>query len=137
MTKEIDEFIKFLMEKNEDERIEIDKEIKYGHKNYFITFDIDDDPNGKQNQWSKIKGRITIHFDTRNECVVVTTDYSSLIFEEKDLLEKWCPIIEEYLKSNLLNNFNKLVDKSLSDCFKKDIYRDWQMRKIIEDDESI
>ena len=30
-----------------------------------------------------------------------------------------------------------VIEKALSDCYKKDLYRQYQMKKILPDDESI
>lgn len=144
MVEELDELLSFLFERNGDERISILKDIKYGHRNYWITLDIDDDPaKVNKNNWGSYSGRMTmtIHLDCRNECIVInsdTTDIDPITFEEKGLLKKWTARAEEYISCNIESNFRKMVEKTFSSCHKKDLHRDWQMRKILDDeDESI
>ena len=142
MRNEIDEFIEFIMNNKDDERVTIQKDIKYGHKNYWITFDIDSEPKTKSNtNWGTISGRMSIHFDRRNEAIFFSsdhTDISSIAIEDKDLLDKWCNIIEEYIESNLKSNFRLMVDQTLTSCHNKNIHREWKMKKIFDDeDESL
>jgi hypothetical protein len=142
MRNEIDEFIEFIMNNKDDERVTIQKDIKYGHKNYWITFDIDSEPKTKSNtNWGTISGRMSIHFDRRNEAIFFSsdhTDISSIAIEDKDLLDKWCNIIEEYIESNLKSNFRLMVDQTLASCHNKNIHREWKMKKIFDDeDESL
>lgn len=142
MREEIDEFITFMMKHKDDERVTIQKDIKYGHKNYWISFDIDTEPKSQtNNHWGTISGRLSIHFDRRNECIFFSsenTDVSTIAIEDKELLDKWCDIIEEYISSNLKTNFREMIENSLSSCFNKNIHREWKMRKILPDeDESL
>ena len=142
MREEIDEFITFMMKNKDDERVTIQKDIKYGHKNYWISFDIDTEPKSQtNNHWGTISGRLSIHFDRRNECIFFSsenTDVSTIAIEDKELLDKWCGIIEEYISNNLKTNFREMIENSLSSCFNKNIHREWKMRKILPDeDESL
>jgi hypothetical protein len=142
MKEEIDEFIAFLMNHKDDERITIMKDIKYGHRNYWINFDIDSEPKSvTNNHWGSISGRLSIHFDTRNEAIFFSsdhTDVSQVTIEDKDLLNKWCTIIEEYIGSNLKSDFKQMVEQTLSSCYNKNIHREWKMKKIFDDeDESL
>lgn len=142
MIEEIDEFIAFLMNHKDDERVTIQKDIKYGHRNYWISFDIDSEPKSvTNNHWGTISGRMSIHFDTRNEAIVFSsdhTDVSQVTIEDKDLLNKWCTIIEEYIGSNLKSDFRQMVEQTLSSCYNKNIHREWKMKKIFDDeDESL
>lgn len=142
MIEEIDEFIAFLMKHKDDERVTIQKDIKYGHRNYWLSFDIDSEPKSvTNNHWGTISGRMSIHFDTRNEAIVFSsdhTDVSQITIEDKDLLKKWCDIIEEYIGSNLKSNFRDMVEQTLSSCYNKNIHREWKMKKIFDDeDESL
>ena len=142
MIEEIDEFIAFLMNHKDDERVTIQKDIKYGHRNYWISFDIDSEPKSvTNNHWGTISGRMSIHFDTRNEAIVFSsdhTDVSQITIEDKDLLKKWCDIIEEYIGSNLKSDFRQMVEQTLSSCYNKNIHREWKMKKIFDDeDESL
>jgi len=143
MREEIDEFIAFMMKHKDDKRVTIQKEIKFGHRNYWISFDIDSEPKNQSSNhgWGTISGRLSIHFDKRNEAIFFSSEYadiSTITIEDKELLNKWCDIIEEYISSNLKTNFREMIENSLSSCFNKNIHREWKMRKILPDeDESL
>jgi len=142
MREEIDEFITFLMKHKDDERVTIQKELKYGYKNYWISFDIDEEPKTNNNiHWGSLSGRMSIHFDNRNSAIVFSsdnTDISDITIEDKVLLEKWCCIIEDYINSNIKSNFKMMVEQTLSSCHNKDIHREWKMKKIFDEkDESL
>lgn len=143
MKNEVDEFITFIMSHKDDERVTIQKDIKFGHRNYWISFDIDTEPKAQASNhgWGTISGRLSIHFDRRNEVIFFSsenTDISTIAIEDKDLLNKWCNILEEYISSNLKTNFREMVEQSLSSCYNKNIHREWKMKKIFDDeDESL
>ena len=142
MDLEIDEFISFIMSHKDDERVSIEKDIKYGHKNYWIIFDIDSESNqnNQNNSWGMINGRLSIHFDKRNKAIFFSSDsvdISTISIEDEELLEKWCSIIESYIESNLKDNFRRMIDESLSSCYNKNIHREWKMKKIFDKDEPL
>ena len=142
MIEEIDEFITFMMSHKDDERLSIEKDIKYGHRNYWITFNIDSDPkSNSKNHYGNISGRMTIHFDRRNEAVFISSDIaeaSQIAIEDKALLDKWCDILEKHISGNLKSDFREIVEQSLSSCYNKNIHREWKMKKILdEEDESL
>ena len=142
MNLEIDEFISFIMSHKDDERVSIEKDIKYGHKNYWIIFDIDSDSNqnNQNNSWGMINGRLSIHFDKRNKAIFFSSDsvdISTISIEDEELLEKWCSIIESHIESNLKDNFRRMIDESLSSCYNKNIHREWKMKKIFDKDEPL
>ena len=142
MIEEIDEFITFMMSHKDDERLSIEKDIKYGHRNYWITFDIDSEPKSNSNRhYGNISGRMTIHFDRRNEVVFISSDIaeaSQIAIEDKALLDKWCDILEKHISGNLKSDFREIVEQSLSSCYNKNIHREWKMKKIFDEkDESL
>ena len=142
MIEEIDEFIAFMMSHKDDERLSIEKDIKYGHRNYWITFDIDSEPkSNSNNHYGNISGRMTIHFDRRNEAVFISSDITEapqIAIEDKSLLDKWCDILEKHISGSLKSDFREIVEQSLSSCYNKNIHREWKMKKIFEEeDESL
>lgn len=142
MIEEIDEFIAFMMSHKDDERLSIEKDIKYGHRNYWITFDIDSEPkSNSNNHYGNISGRMTIHFDRRNEAVFISSDITEapqIAIEDKSLLDKWCDILEKHISGCLKSDFREIVEQSLSSCHNKNIHREWKMKKIFdEEDESL
>lgn len=146
--KEIDEFLEFLLQNESDERISISKKMKFGYRNYYVNFYIDDEPEDKtknQNQGYaalrsyRIQDSIDIVIDNRNKCIELTYDSgsSNIIVEDEELINKWNVILEEYISRDLSSKTKDVIEKALSDCYKKDLHRQYQMKKILPDDESI
>lgn len=146
--KEIDEFLEFLLQNESDERISISKKMKFGYRNYYVNFYIDDEPEDKvknQNQGYaalrsyRIQDSIDIVIDNRNKCIELTYDSgsSNIIVEDEELINKWNGILEEYISRDMSTKTKDVIEKALSDCYKKDLYRQYQMKKILPDDESI
>ena len=146
--KEIDEFLEFLLQNESDERISISKKMKFGYRNYYVNFYIDDEPEDKtknQNQGYaalrsyRIQDSIDIVIDNRNKCIELSYDSgsSNIIVEDEELINKWNGILEEYISRDLSSKTKDVIEKALSDCYKKDLYRQYQMKKILPDDESI
>jgi hypothetical protein len=146
--KEIDEFLEFLLQNESDERISISKKMKFGYRNYYVNFYIDDEPEDKtknQNQGYaalrsyRIQDSIDIVIDNRNKCIELTYDSgaSNIIVEDEELINKWNGILEEYISRDLSSKTKDVIEKALSDCYKKDLHRQYQMKKILPDDESI
>jgi len=137
------ELFEFLFARKDDDRLSIHKEIKYGHKNYWMTFDIDVEPNHSvksgNNSWNMIGGSLRIHFDSRNSCISVhSDDHDNLIFEDRDLLEEWCAKLEAHISAGLRSGLKAMADSTFATCWRKDVHREWTMRKILPDeDESI
>jgi hypothetical protein len=144
--KEIDEFLEFLLQNESDERINISKKMKFGYRNYYVNFYIDDEPEDKtknQNHASlrayRIQDSIDIIIDNRNKCIELTYDSgsSNIIVEDEELINKWNERLEEYISRDMSSKTKDVIEKALSDCYKKDLYRQYQMKKILPDDESI
>jgi hypothetical protein len=133
--KEIDEFLHFLMENESDRRIKFSKKMKYGYRYYYITFNIDDEPD--TNHIFKITESIDIIVDNRNKYIELVYDHhsSSIIIEDDSLVDKWSQTLEEYINKDISVKITNLIEKSLSSCYEKNLYR---MKKILpEEDESL
>jgi len=148
MMKEIDEFLEFLMKNESDERISISKKMKFGYRNYYVNFYIDDEPEDKTKNPNqgygslrayRIQDSIDIVIDNRNKCIELTYDSgsSNIIVEDEELINKWNDILEEYINKDISNKAKTAIEKALSDCYQKDLHRQYQMKKILPDDESI
>ena len=146
--KEIDEFLEFLLLNESDERISISKKMKFGYRNYYFNFYIDDEPEDKTKNPNqgysslrayRIQDSIDIVIDNRNKCIELTYDSggSNIIVEDEELINKWNGILEEYISRDMSSKTKDVIEKALSDCYKKDLYRQYQMKKILPDDESI
>jgi hypothetical protein len=145
--EKINELINFLFERKDDERVEITVDKKYGHKNFYIKFTPDSEPDDLNNQstFSSMRGvlgfgsynGLTIHFDIRNECIHIHK-VENYIIEDINLLNKWVEILDNYLKEKFNSKIDSIIDDTFSSCYKKDINREWKMKKIFNDeDESL
>lgn len=139
---EIDDFLQFLFDHNEDDRIEISKEMKYGHRYYYISFNIDEEPeqnaNNKNSFNSYTRESIDFCIDNRNVCINITQYHEkNIIIEDEKLVKKWSDILEEYIQKENKERLNGFLEKSLAKCYNKNFYREVQMKKILPDNESL
>lgn len=139
--KKIDKFIEFFVENKDDKRINIFKKIKYGYKYYHIQFTIDEDPSNLKNNhgYFSYRENMEILFDNRNQCVEIFggDEKNSIIIEDIQLLEKWSNILEDIVSSNIENRAVDVFEKTISECYNKNLYRELQMKKLFKEDESI
>lgn len=136
--EKIDSLIEFLFENIDDDRINLAKKIKYGFRFYFLTLEIDIDPN-KKNVTYPYRDQMEVVFDNRNECIEFygTNDSNPIVIEDKELLNKWSGKFETFLNTNIEEKVVKVFETSISECFNKNLYRELQVKKIISEDESI
>ena len=134
---ELDRFIKFLIDHISDDRIGLSKKMKYGYRYYYLHFLIDADPNDKNKGFGRFSGSVEIIFDNRNQCIEVidgNTD-KNYIVENSEILEKWNSILENIINSNMDDEILNLMEKSLSECHRKDLHREWKMKYLFSEDE--
>jgi hypothetical protein len=136
--EKLDSLIEFLVQNIEDDRINLSKKIKYGFRFYFLSLEIDIDPNSKSHSYH-YRDQMELIFDNRNECIEVygTNDTNPVVVEDKELLNKWSSKFEDMLNTNIEKKVVDIFEKSIGDCFNKNLYRQLQMKKIINDDESL
>jgi hypothetical protein len=144
--REIDEFLHFLLEHESDERISFSKKMKYGYRHYYISFNIDEKPEDdikKQSYANSLRGyriaeSIEIIVDNRNACIELVYDsMENIIIEDKKLVDKWSLILEEYINKDLSKKVKDVLENALSSCYNKNLYRTYQMKKILPEDESL
>jgi hypothetical protein len=144
--KEIDDFLKFLLEHESDNRINISKKMKYGYRYYYVNFNIDEKPEEEDNNQTRQKLRmfrisdsIEIIIDNRNGCIemIYNSGSDNIIIEDKNLLDKWSNILEEYINKNISEKVKNVIETSLSECYEKNLFREYKMKKILPDDESL
>lgn len=145
--KEIDEFLQFLLDHESDDRISFSKKMKYGYRYYFINFNIDDKPEeeGKNQSYGqslrgyRISDSIEIVIDNRNGCIEMLYDNGTenIIIEDKQLLDKWSNILEEYISKDISTKAKDAIENALSSCYNKNLHRTYQMKKILPDNESL
>ena len=151
--KKIDELIQFLWERREDDRVHISKDIKYGHRNYYIKMEIDEEPEPIDNSsivsnsisgYGPLRGifkgygnTLSLHIDNRNNCVVLNYN-ENIVIEDDCIIQKWSSILDEYIVNNNEVLFDNIIDNAFSNCYRKDFHRDWKIKKILpEEDESL
>ena len=138
MIKELDNFIQFLIDNRADERIRLVKKIKYGFRHYYLTFMIDGEPDqGNKNLFLQFNGSVEIVFDNRNRCIEIIDhlEENQVIVEDQELLEKWNPILEDMMNHNIGQKIQRVMESSLSACYKKDLYRIYQMNNLFDSGE--
>ena len=130
--KEIDEFLQILMEHISDDRIKVTKRMKYGYRYYYIRLFIDEKPEDSLTTSPfDFKDSVDITIDNRNLCIELSSDPEHIIIEDKELVEKWSNILENHLNKNLSEKVKNIIKTKLSNCYRKDIYRTYQMKKIL------
>ncbi len=141
--EKINKLLDFLFEHLEDNRITVHKKFKYGFKNYYLNFYIDEDPNKNQTQnqhnFFRYRDSLEILFDNRNKCIEIYggNEDHPLIIEDETLLQKWSSILEEVVSKNLEERCVDIFEKTLSECYNKDLYRELQIKKLFKEDESL
>ncbi len=135
-------FIQFLIDHRLDERVNIFKKMKYGYRFYHIEFSIDEDPNPKKtntNHYLQFRDCVEIIFDNRNKCIefVSGNEYSPIVIESEEMVQKWSEIIEEIVSENIEEKACDLIEKSISQCFNKNLHRELQMKKILTTNEPL
>jgi hypothetical protein len=138
---EIDEFLTFLYDNIEDERIEVSKKMKYGFRHFGINLYLEnkepDTINGSTGQIlteNSSYNSIQILIDCRNNCIELNVNMDEAVIEDAELTLKWADLLEEYLNNKLENKVSTLINNGLS---KTDLLREYKLKKIIKEDESI
>ena len=134
----LDEFINFIIEHKDDSRISISKKMKYGYRHYYITLSIDEEPKKDVSSTShpsfhyRFTDSLEVCIDNRNKCIEILYDngYSNIVVEDDVLVEKWSTKIDELLNHNIEDKLKKVIETTLSSCYNKNLYREYQMRKI-------
>jgi len=134
---EIDEFLTFLYENIEDERIEVSKKMKYGFRHFGINLYLENKESdtiinsstGQILTDNSSYNSIQILIDCRNNCIELNVNMDDVVIEDIDLTQKWADLLEEYLNNKLENKVSTLINNGLS---KTDLLRDYKLKKIIK-----
>jgi hypothetical protein len=131
----LDFFLNFLFQNRNDSRIQIRKKKKYGFRYYEIHFTID----SQSSDGRIISGDfIEIIIDNRNECIEIFEGHKeNYLIEDKELVTKWSNIIEEWLMEDMDTKITNLFEDAFSNCYNKNLHREYQMKKIFTKDESL
>jgi hypothetical protein len=138
--QKIDKFLEFFIENLDDKRISVSKKMKYGYRYYYINFMVDEDPTkNQQNSIYQYRDNMEIIFDNRNACIEIYggDESNTILVEDKTLLEKWSSILEEIVNRNLEDRVINVFEKTLNECYNKNLYRELQMKKLFKEDESL
>jgi hypothetical protein len=138
---EIDEFLTFLYDNIEDERIEVSKKMKYGFRHFGINLYLENKESdtiinastGQITEGSSYNS-IRVLIDCRNNCIELNVNMDEAVIENTELTLKWADLLEEYLNNKLENKVSTLINNGLS---KTDLLREYKLKKIIKEDESI
>jgi hypothetical protein len=132
------ELLQFIIDNRKDDRISIYKKMKYGYRHYYVSFYIDEETSSQQTQNPlaiyKYGGSMNITFDNRNKSIEIDggdEDYP-IIIEDHELLEKWSSILEEIVNENIEKRIVNIFEKTLEECYNKNLHRELQMKKILE-----
>jgi hypothetical protein len=138
---EIDEFLTFLYENLEDKRIEVSKKMKYGFRHFGINLYLENKESDTiinastgQITESSSYNSIQVLIDCRNNCIELNVNMDEAVIENTELTLKWADLLEEYLNNKLENKVSTLINNGLS---KTDLLREYKLKKIIKEDESI
>jgi hypothetical protein len=134
--QDFDDLIQLIFEHIDDNRVTLKKEIKHGYKHYYLSFYANNTLNINN---SYLSDNFELRFDNRNSCIEMFYNHGieNIIIENDYLLEKWSEIFNNYLNTNIYEKANDKILKVLNSCEQKDIYRRYQMKKILPDNESI
>jgi len=134
---DLDKFLTFVFTHINDDRFELSKKMKYGFHYYYIYINLKlpEDVNSNFRGDSK---QLTIIVDNRNICIEIGQWEDLIVFEDSELVKKWSDILEEHYQTKLEPTLKLRVENFFNntDIKDKDIWRNWSMNKLFEDDEN-
>ena len=131
---ELDEFLNFVVENLLDPRVEFYKKMKYGFRHYFIniTLKFPEDEN-------KVRDSKTLQIivDCRNNCIEIGQWEELVVFESKEMTQKWADKLEEIYQSQLSIHLGAKIESFFGnvDPKDKDFGRRWKMKDWFNDEE--
>ncbi len=125
---EIDNFLEFLYENRENEKINISRKIKYGSKHYYIYISLEaSDIDNEFGYFSEF----SVVIDSGNNFIEVQCNDGNASFEDFNIVNKWSTILDEYLNENSISKLESMITSSLSKSKQKDLLRAFNLKKII------
>lgn len=127
---EIDNFLNFILEHKEDEKIDIIKKKKFGYRLFTVTLSIDSEEIIRNSH--VFTDALEIIVDERNKCFEILYNHGSdnFIVENEELVAKWSNKLDQILNENISTKILDVFEKSLNACNNKNLHREYQMRKI-------
>ncbi len=139
--EEVEELLQFLLDHHLDERIDISKKMKFGHRHYYVSFHIDEEPDGDDKfRRLRVSDTVEICIDNRNNCIEIGKYHGSdnVVIESEELVKKWTNILEDFISEDNKIKLEGILEKTLHKCHNKNLYREYQMKKILpKDNESL
>lgn len=134
---ELDLFLTHLFDNIESEDIILSKKMKYGYRHYYLNVkvekEVDQDTNNSSvsgTYYLSGGGDFCITIDNRNKCIDIFSNFDNIVVEDKDLVDKWTEIFEEYIQTGLETEVGNLINNVFSNSTQKNLLRDYKLKKI-------
>ena len=133
--KELDLFLTHLFDNIDDKDISLTKKMKYGYRHYYLNVNVEKeetDNNSVNNSgiYSLNGSDFSITIDNRNKCIDIFSNFDNIVVEDKDLVDKWTEIFEEYIQTGLEKEVGNLINNVFSNSTQKNLLRDYKLKKI-------
>ena len=133
---ELDLFLTHLFTNIDNEDINLSKKMKYGYRHYYLNVNVEkeeqEDKNSINNSGIYLSGGgdFCITIDNRNKCIDIFSNFDNIVVEDKDLVDKWTEIFEEYIQTGLEKEVGNLINNVFSNSTQKNLLRDYKLKKI-------
>jgi hypothetical protein len=133
---ELDLFLTHLFTNIDNEDINLSKKMKYGYRHYYLNVNVEkeeqEDKNSINNSGIYLSGGgdFCITIDNRNKCIDIFSNFDNIVVEDKDLVDKWTEIFEEYIQTGLETEVGNLINNVFSNSTQKNLLRDYKLKKI-------
>ena len=134
---ELDNFLTHLFNNIESEDITLSKKMKYGYRHYYLNVNVQkeekEDKNSTNNSGIYLSGGggdFCITIDNRNKCIDIFSNFDNIVVEDKDLVDKWTEIFEQYIQTGLEKEVGNLINNVFSNSTQRNLLRDYKLKKI-------
>jgi len=135
--KELDLFLTHLFANIDGKDITLSKKMKYGYRHYYLNVYVEKekeeaDKNSVNNSgiYSLNGSDFSITIDNRNKCIDIFSNFDSIVVEDKDLVDKWTEIFEDYIQKDLEKEVGNLINNVFSNSTQKNLLRDYKLKKM-------
>lgn len=135
--KELDLFLTHLFANIDGKDITLSKKMKYGYRHYYLNVNVEKekeetDKNSVNNSgiYSLNGSDFSITIDNRNKCIDIFSNFDSIVIEDKDLVDKWTEIFEDYIQKDLEKEVGNLINNVFSNSTQKNLLRDYKLKKM-------
>lgn len=133
---ELDLFLTHLFTNIDNEDIILSKKMKYGYRHYYLNVNVQkeekEDKNSTNNSGIYLSGGgdFCITIDNRNKCIDIFSNFDNIVVEDKDLVDKWTEIFEQYIQTGLEKEVGNLINNVFSNSTQRNLLRDYKLKKI-------